>query len=194
MTFVDAIKSGFKNYANFKGVAPRSEFWYWVLFTFLLGLVTNSIDNVANTTALSNLSNLALFLPGLAVAARRLRDSGRSAIWLAAAALATISALGWLVTTFISEYTPVFGKYSMAQLQAALIELDQNGTGPIADAVNSGVFDGSLVPLLVALAVSTASGITLLVFYCAKTKTAAQGNKYASDAPAAPIDNGGTTA
>ncbi|MDP5227153.1 MULTISPECIES: DUF805 domain-containing protein [Arthrobacter] len=34
--FVDAIKLGFANYANFKGRAGRSEFWWWYLFRLIV--------------------------------------------------------------------------------------------------------------------------------------------------------------
>jgi len=35
MQFIEAIKSGFKNYFNFDGRASRSEFWYFHLFYIL---------------------------------------------------------------------------------------------------------------------------------------------------------------
>ena len=44
MTFSEAISSGFRNYVGFSGRASRSEFWYWILFTFLVGIVTEIID------------------------------------------------------------------------------------------------------------------------------------------------------
>ena len=193
MTFVDAVKSGFKNYSNFRGVATRSEFWYWVLFGFLLQTVTNTIDNLLGVSTLTSLVQLGLFIPGLAVAARRVRDSGRTPLWLLSIGAVFVSA-AWLIFTFASEYVPVFGGYSMSELQAAIDELDKTQTGPIADAVNAGVFDGSILPLLVTLLVSTVVGVLLLVFYCSKTKTAAQGNKYVTDAPAQTSYDGGTTA
>ena len=34
--FTQAIKMGFANYANFKGRASRSEFWFWYLFHALV--------------------------------------------------------------------------------------------------------------------------------------------------------------
>ena len=41
--FVDAVKRAFKKYATFTGRASRSEYWWWVLFTFtgylVLGLL-----------------------------------------------------------------------------------------------------------------------------------------------------------
>ena len=32
MSYMEAIKSGFSNYAKFNGRASRSEFWWFVLF------------------------------------------------------------------------------------------------------------------------------------------------------------------
>jgi len=193
MTFIDAIKSGFKNYVSLKGVASRSEFWYWVLFSFLVQLVAQTLDGAASTMTLSNVVQLALFLPSLAVAARRLRDSGRSPLWLLTYVAIGLSVF-WLLFTFMAEYIQAFGSTDSAALQDALDQFSIDQTGPIADAIAAGTFNGSLAPLLATLVVSMASGIILLVFYCSKTKTAAQGNKYVTDAPVAPIDNGGTTA
>ena len=102
MNFLDAIAAGFKNYANFKGKASRSEFWYWVLFTILLSLVLGTIETViwpaakidsddleavlnatlSAPTPLTSLANLVLFIPGLSVTARRFHDAGFSAKWL----------------------------------------------------------------------------------------------------------------
>ncbi len=102
MNFVDAIAAGFKNYANFKGKASRSEFWYWVLFTILLSLVLGTIETViwpaapidsedleavlnatlSAPTPLTSLANLVLFIPGLSVTARRFHDAGYSGKWL----------------------------------------------------------------------------------------------------------------
>ena len=46
MTFADAVKSGLKNWSNFKGTATRTEFWYFYLFTILLNMVTTTIDSI----------------------------------------------------------------------------------------------------------------------------------------------------
>jgi len=87
MGFVEAIKSGFSNYVNFSGRACRSEYWFWVLFAALGGLVTTGLDAAifgyhAGVTPLNGIFDLATFLPGLAVAARRLHDIDRTAWWL----------------------------------------------------------------------------------------------------------------
>ena len=36
MNFVEAIRSCFRNYANFSGRAVRSEYWYWYLFVAIV--------------------------------------------------------------------------------------------------------------------------------------------------------------
>jgi uncharacterized membrane protein YhaH (DUF805 family) len=84
MTFTEAIKSGFSNYVNFTGRAARSEFWYWVLFTFLVGIVVDILDYGIGSGSglLSELWGLATLLPNLAVGARRLHDTDRSGFWL----------------------------------------------------------------------------------------------------------------
>jgi uncharacterized membrane protein YhaH (DUF805 family) len=87
MNFVQAIKSGFSNYVTFSGRAPRSEYWYWVLFAVIGALVTKAVDAAifgfdAGASPLNGIFELAIFLPGLAVSARRLHDIDRTAWWL----------------------------------------------------------------------------------------------------------------
>jgi uncharacterized membrane protein YhaH (DUF805 family) len=86
MEFGEAISSGFRNYVTFQGRASRSEYWFWVLFAFLLGIVTATFDYFvfpgSDLSPTNTLTGLALFLPGLAVAARRLHDIDRTAWWL----------------------------------------------------------------------------------------------------------------
>lgn len=44
MTFVDAVAAGFRGATTFTGTATRPAFWYWVLFAFIVRLVTTTID------------------------------------------------------------------------------------------------------------------------------------------------------
>ena len=44
MNFGQAIASGFQNYVNFRTRAPRSEYWYWVLFAIIVAVVAATID------------------------------------------------------------------------------------------------------------------------------------------------------
>jgi uncharacterized membrane protein YhaH (DUF805 family) len=84
MTFTQAITSGFSNYVNFTGRSARSEFWYWALFTTLVSIAINIVDYGLGSGSglLGELWGLATFLPGFAVAARRLHDTDRSGFWL----------------------------------------------------------------------------------------------------------------
>jgi uncharacterized membrane protein YhaH (DUF805 family) len=87
MPFPDAVRICLHKYADFTGRGRRSEYWWWVLFTVLVGLVAGIIDAVLGTSTvrgnglIGSLANLALLLPSLAVGARRLHDTGRSGWW-----------------------------------------------------------------------------------------------------------------
>ena len=79
---INALTSCLKRYAKFEGRASRSEFWYWVLSTFIIGFVIGFVGVLTVgeevTNVILNILQLALLLPGLAVAVRRLHDTGRS--------------------------------------------------------------------------------------------------------------------
>ena len=100
MSFPDAVKVCLSKYADFSGRARRSEFWFFFLFTVLVGIVASIIDailgtkNGSGTGLVESIANLALILPGLAVGARRLHDTGRSAWWLL---LWLAICVGWIV-------------------------------------------------------------------------------------------------
>ena len=72
MSFGEAIKSVFSKYATFSGRARRSEYWYFVLFSFLAGIVASLIP------VINILWPLAILIPTLAVSVRRLHDTGKS--------------------------------------------------------------------------------------------------------------------
>ena len=79
MNFGEAIKSVFSNYANFKGRARRSEYWYFVLFNILVSLVLSGLTLISpKLNILNSIYSLVVFIPGLAVAVRRLHDIGKS--------------------------------------------------------------------------------------------------------------------
>ncbi len=82
MGFSEAIQTCFSKYVTFTGRARRSEFWYWVLFVVIADAVAGILDNIlfsrSNASPIAGLVSLALLLPGLAVAIRRLHDTGKS--------------------------------------------------------------------------------------------------------------------
>jgi uncharacterized membrane protein YhaH (DUF805 family) len=82
MDFAGAIKAGLKNYVNFRGRATRPEYWWFVLFAFLVSLVASVIDAVIGLDLVGNLASIALLLPQLGLLFRRFRDAGVSPTWL----------------------------------------------------------------------------------------------------------------
>lgn len=92
MTFIESIRICFSKYADFNGRAGRPEFWWWTLFTFLVSMATGIVSDM-----LSGLFSLAVLLPSLAVGARRLHDTDRSAWFLL---LWLIPVIGWLILLF----------------------------------------------------------------------------------------------
>ena len=75
MSFSQAISTCFSKYASFSGRAPRSEFWWWYLFTWIVGIVLGWVPFVGL------IFQLAVLLPTFAVTARRLHDTNRSGWW-----------------------------------------------------------------------------------------------------------------
>ena len=76
---------GLKNYANFQGRASRSQFWWFVLFAAIFYWVAAIIDGILGTPGcmyggiIAGLYSLAILIPSIAVAVRRLHDTDRSA-------------------------------------------------------------------------------------------------------------------
>ena len=101
MPFWTAVKTCFKKYFDFKGRARRSEYWWFILFIFIISIVWSLIymyflmtiepfnDTLAfstylKTTGLMILPMLFLVIPQWAVLTRRLHDSGHSGWWVVA--------------------------------------------------------------------------------------------------------------
>jgi uncharacterized membrane protein YhaH (DUF805 family) len=78
MDFVSSIKRNMTTaaYAQFEGRASRSEYWWFYLFTVLVSAAADSLGGTVG-----NLASLFFLLPGLALVARRLHDTGRSGWW-----------------------------------------------------------------------------------------------------------------
>lgn len=84
MGFVDAIKSFFRRYVDFSGRSSRSEYW-WAFLAILIGyLVVGFVGGVMGETVGSLfilVMLLAIILPSIAIAIRRLHDTDRSGWW-----------------------------------------------------------------------------------------------------------------
>ncbi len=108
-----------KKYAVFSGRARRKEYWYYVLFNFIIAFVWGMFAGVVGAMAgwsqttleeFANVPTLALLLPSLAVAVRRLHDTGRSGWWLLLAFVPIIGAI-ILIVWYCQDSEPGTNQY-----------------------------------------------------------------------------------
>ena len=83
VSFSEAIKLYFVNYANFSGRASKSEYWWSYLFNFLVLVVFATISRIIPAASLAlqmiyQLYSLAVIVPGISIVVRRLHDIGKS--------------------------------------------------------------------------------------------------------------------
>lgn len=117
MTFPEAIKSAFRNYANFRGRARRSEFWYFYLLNFIINFTARIIVSLPLIFSLASeggetvtpvsltgtftvfmglallVINLVLAIPSISVSVRRLHDTGSSGWYLLVGLIPMIGAV-----------------------------------------------------------------------------------------------------
>ncbi len=115
MSFTDVIKKVVvDNYCNFNGRAGRAEYWYFFLFNVIVSVVLSGLANaVPALSVLSVIYSLAMLLPGLGVAVRRMHDIGKS---------------GWFL--FIS-LVPCVGTFILLYFLAQDSEKAANAYGPV---------------------------------------------------------------
>jgi uncharacterized membrane protein YhaH (DUF805 family) len=169
VSFVDSVKSVFVNWNKFKGVASRREYWFFVLFTILVGIVLSTIESVIwppvetadlieainQPTPITSAMALFLLIPTLSVTSRRFQDAGWSGKWL-------FMYLAPLVTLALG----VFGVISYLETTAT----------PEVEALAVSV--AYFVPtLLMAFAIQ----VFLLVLCLLPSKPKESGNKYAPE-------------
>lgn len=77
---INSIRGSLKKYVDFQGRATRKEFWLFVLFFYISTFVGGIIDGLSGTGTdlIGTLIALALILPYLAVAVRRMHDVGKA--------------------------------------------------------------------------------------------------------------------
>lgn len=188
MSFPDAIRSGFRNFANFRGKASRAEFWYWVLFTVLLATVLSTLESLvwpiamaspdwmqnleqslSQPTPLTNIASLVLLIPNLSVTARRFHDAGYSAKWL----LLQVAPIGYGLFATLGVVSIFFNAPAGAMLSA--------------EELMSVIF---LVVPIFALGLVTL--VVFLVLALKPSKSFYDGNKYVDPEPLSSMDEGTT--
>jgi uncharacterized membrane protein YhaH (DUF805 family) len=184
--FGEAIKNGFQNYANFRGVASRSEFWYWTLFTALVSIGTSFVDSALGLAAgndslgvFNALANLALVLPGLAVAVRRFHDAGFSAWWYSLPQVATLLVLIWFMVALI---TFIFENMSSlldpAALEAWLVSISDPSSTAAGDFAYMLVASNVLPSFLLLILLGFATVVFNIVICVLPTRSVEAGNRH----------------
>lgn len=104
-----------KKYADFSGRARRTEFWMFVLFNFIISVVLSVIDHVVGLDKngvgiLRPIYALAVLVPSIAVAVRRLHDTNRSGWWIL---VGLVPCIGWifLLIYYVQDSDPQPNQY-----------------------------------------------------------------------------------
>jgi len=88
-----------RKYCDFKGRAPRAEYWWFFLLAAILMIVAQGLDAAlfGKQSLFTLVLFLAIFLPYLGVGVRRFHDIGMSGWWVL---LGVIPILGLLALIF----------------------------------------------------------------------------------------------
>jgi uncharacterized membrane protein YhaH (DUF805 family) len=70
--------NAWSNFANFSGRARRSEYWFFALFNFIFYILFLVLSGLLNSYILVVIYYIAIIIPSLAVAVRRMHDVGKS--------------------------------------------------------------------------------------------------------------------
>jgi uncharacterized membrane protein YhaH (DUF805 family) len=88
VSFPQAVRAALSQYATFAGRARRAEYWWFVLFQILVTFLASTLDAALGTPTVggslgifNGAAIMVLLVPSVAVAVRRLHDSGQSGWW-----------------------------------------------------------------------------------------------------------------
>ncbi len=89
-----------ENYVNFKGRAGRPEFWVFVIINAIINWLLSFVGGLIHPYVgyvLGGLFMLAVLMPTLSVAARRLHDIGKGAGWIFIIFVPIIGAIWFII-------------------------------------------------------------------------------------------------
>ncbi|WP_425081682.1 DUF805 domain-containing protein [Ruegeria arenilitoris] len=115
MTFSDAIRTCFTKFLTFSGRASRPEYWFFFLFIVIWNVIAAIIDaqfftqvavtetetsksvTATSSAPVQSIVSLIVFIPHLAVAWRRMHDTGRSGLYALLPILLILGAFAVLI-------------------------------------------------------------------------------------------------
>ena len=99
-----------EHYADFNGRARRKQFWMFILFNVIFGIVFLILAQLVSFLAiLSGLFSLAVLVPTIAVGVRRLHDIGKSG-WFYLLILVPFANF-WLIYLLATDSQPGTNEY-----------------------------------------------------------------------------------
>lgn len=118
MSPFDYMKLPLQRYADFSGRSRRMEYWMFFVLNFAVSFIASILDGILGMTGmvggiygpLTLLSGLALLVPSIAVAVRRLHDQDKSGWFLLLIFIPILGAIALLVFMFL-EGTKGDNKY-----------------------------------------------------------------------------------
>jgi uncharacterized membrane protein YhaH (DUF805 family) len=105
-----------KNYVNFQGRARRKAYWMFVLFNIIALVVLGVIEGAIGLSGqngygiLTGIYSLAMILPLIALAVRRLHDTGRSGWWILIGLVPLIGPIV-LIVFYVTDSQPGTNQY-----------------------------------------------------------------------------------
>lgn len=94
---MEHFTAAIQQYVNFEGRNTRTQYWMYVLFYMIFYAVCLVVDGVLGTMFIGVLFSLALLVPSIAAATRRLHDTGRSGWWQLIALIPLLGAIVLIV-------------------------------------------------------------------------------------------------
>ena len=83
-----------RGYFDFSGRTTVRGYWMATLFNFIFSFVVGLVDGLLGLGILATLYSIAVFIPGLAMSIRRLRDAGKSWGWYF---INFVPLVGWII-------------------------------------------------------------------------------------------------
>jgi uncharacterized membrane protein YhaH (DUF805 family) len=93
LTFLEAVGICLRKYADFNGRASKTEYWWFFLFVNAICWPLRELDHLTFALAF-----WATILPHIAVAVRRLHDTGKNGWYIL---VGSIPVVGWIILLYL---------------------------------------------------------------------------------------------